>query len=60
MKTSHIVKRLEEDAKFQDFFKQAMKKFQITTIGDMTKEEKKEFFDYVDKNYKAKTEGRFR
>ena len=60
MKTSRIIKRLEEDTKFQEFFKQAMKKFKITSIGDMTKEERKEFFNYVDDNYKAKNEARFR
>jgi hypothetical protein len=59
MKTSHIIKRLKEDTDYQEFFKKAMKKFQIASIGDMTKEEKKEFFDYVDKNYKAKTESFF-
>ena len=52
-----MVKRLKEDTEYQKFFQMAMKKFNINTpaeLKDPTK--KKEFFDYVDKNYKAKDE----
>lgn len=59
MKTSHIIKRLKEDTEYQEFFRQAMKKFGITSPADLSGEEKKEFFNYVDTNYKAKNEGRF-
>ena len=56
-KTKIMVKRLKEDTEYQKFFQMAMRKFNINTpaeLKDPTK--KKEFFDYVDKNYKAKVE----
>jgi len=57
MKTAHIIKRLKEDTAYQEFFKKAMKKFDISSPTDLKDPvRKKEFFDYVDKNYSAKTE----
>jgi len=56
MKTSHIIKRLQEDAAYQEFFKKAMDKFGINSIGDLSGDKKKEFFNYIDKNYTAKVE----
>lgn len=56
IKTSHIVKKLQEDTAYQEFFKKAMDKFGINSIGDLSGEKKKEFFNYIDKNYKAKEE----
>ena len=56
MKTSHIIKRLQEDAAYQEFFKKAMGKFGISSIGDLSGDKKKEFFNYIDKNYTAKVE----
>ena len=56
MKTSHIIKRLQEDAAYQEFFKKAMDKFGISSIGDLSGDKKKEFFNYIDKNYTAKVE----
>lgn len=56
MKTSHIIKRLQEDTAYQEFFKKAMSKFGISSIGELEGEKKKEFFNYIDKNYKAKEE----
>ena len=56
MKTSHIIKRLQEDTDYQEFFKKAMGKFGISSIGDLSGEKKKEFFNYIDKNYKGKSE----
>ena len=56
MKTSHIVKRLQEDTAYQEFFKKAMDKFGISSIGDLSGDKKKEFFNYIDKNYTAKVE----
>ena len=56
MKTSHIIKRLQEDTDYQEFFKKAMDKFGISSIGDLSGEKKKEFFNYIDKNYKGKSE----
>jgi len=56
MKTSHIIKRLQEDTAYQEFFKKAMDKFGISSIGDLDGEKKKQFFNYIDKNYTAKVE----
>jgi hypothetical protein len=56
-KTEQIVKRLKEDTAYQEFFKKAMEKFKISSPADLKDPmRKKEFFDYVDKNYKAETE----
>jgi len=57
MKTKHIIKKLQEDTEYQEFFKKAMKKFGINSPADFKDDaKKKEFFDYIDKNYKAKVE----
>ncbi|CAB4143582.1 hypothetical protein UFOVP450_174 [uncultured Caudovirales phage] len=56
MKTSHIIKRLQEDTAYQEFFKKAMDKFGINSIGDLSGDKKKEFFNYIDTNYKGKEE----
>lgn len=59
MKTAHIIKRLKEDTAYQEFFKKAMNKFDISSPTDLKDPvRKKEFFNYVDKNYSAKSEGR--
>lgn len=55
--TERIVTRLREDSAYQEFFKKAMEKFQISSPADLKDPvRKKEFFDYVDKNYKAEGE----
>ena len=55
--TEQIVKRLKEDTAYQEFFKKAMDKFKINSPADLKDPvRKKEFFDYIDKNYKAKDE----
>lgn len=47
----------EEDTKYQKFFKKALDKFGVSSPADFkSEEEKKKFFDYVDKNYKSDTE----
>jgi len=47
----------EEDSDYDTFFKKAMKKFSISSPGDLkSEEEKKKFFNYVDKNFKSKNE----
>jgi len=57
MKTSHIIKKLKEDTAYQEFFQKTMKKFDISSPADLKDPvRKKEFFNYVDKNYSAKTE----
>ena len=59
MRVSHIIERLKEDTEYQEFFKRAMKKFGISSPAELSGEEKKDFFNYVDKNYSAKTESFF-
>ncbi len=45
------------DEKYKKFFEDALEKFKINSPADLkTDAEKKEFFDYVDSNYKAKNE----
>ena len=47
-----------EEGDYEDFFQSAMKKFDIKSPADLDDDEKKKFFNYVDKNYKAKAEGK--
>jgi hypothetical protein len=57
MNTTRIIKRLKEDTAYQEFFRKAMKKFDISSPTDLKDpEKKKNFFNYVDSNYSAKTE----
>jgi hypothetical protein len=47
----------EEQTRYQQFFQKALEKFGVNSPADFTDEEKKkEFFDYVDKNYDAENE----
>ncbi len=47
----------EETADYDTFFKAALKKFGVEDPGDFKSEEdKKEFFNYIDKNFKGKKE----
>lgn len=53
----HIIKKLKEDTAYQAFFQKAMKKFNINSPADLKDAgNKKEFFDYIDKNWKADQE----
>jgi len=45
-----------EEDDYKAFFKKAMKKFNVSDIEDMSDSDKKDFFNYVDRNYKAKKE----
>ena len=46
-----------EEKDYDAFFTAAMKKFGISSPADLkTDEKKKEFFNYIDKNFKAKNE----
>mgnify|MGYP001158638627 FL=1 len=46
----------DKQKEYQAFFKKALKKFDADSPADMDDEKKKEFFNYIDKNYKAKKE----
>ena len=49
-----------KEGDYEDFFQKAMKKFGISSPDELgSDEKKKKFFNYVDKNYKAKSEGKF-
>jgi len=47
---------LSEEEKYKEFFAKALKKFGAESPAELDKEKRKEFFNYVDKNYKAKNE----
>ena len=48
-----------EEGDYEEFFQSAMKKFGISAPDELESDEKKKaFFNYVDKNYKAKSEGK--
>ena len=46
----------EDQDAYVKFFQSALKKFDVTSPAQLSKEKKKEFFNYIDKNYKAKDE----
>ena len=47
-----------EEGDYEAFFQASMKKFDISSPDELDDDKKKEFFNYVDKNYKAKSEGK--
>ena len=47
-----------EEGDYEAFFQASMKKFNISSPDELDDDKKKEFFNYVDKNYKAKSEGK--
>ena len=48
-----------EEGDYEEFFQAAMKKFGISSPDELKSDEaKKKFFNYVDKNYSAKAEGK--
>jgi len=50
-----------EEGDYEQFFQSAMKKFGIKSPDELgSDEKKKKFFNYVDKNYKAKAEGKLK
>jgi hypothetical protein len=46
----------EKQEKYQAFFKSALKRFGVESPAELEGDKKKEFFDYVDKNWKAEDE----
>ena len=50
-----------KEGDYEEFFQKAMKKFGIKSPDELgSDEKKKKFFNYVDKNYKAKAEGKIK
>jgi len=50
------VELLEKSEEYQKFFQSALKKFGIDSPAELSDEKKKEFFDYVDKNWEGENE----
>lgn len=46
----------ESEQSYKEFFKSALKKFGVSEPDQLKREKKKEFFDYVDANWKADKE----
>jgi len=49
-------RELTDEQKYKEFFASALKKYGVESPAELDKEKRKEFFNYVDKNYKAKSE----
>lgn len=47
---------LEKSEEYQKFFQSALKKFGVDSPAELDDKKKKEFFDYVDKNWKGENE----
>jgi len=46
----------DKQKKYRAFFDKALKKFGVSSPAELEGDKKKEFFDYVDKNYEADSE----
>ena len=58
MKHHHSIVDLTEDQKeYQAYFKKMLKKYKVDSPASLDKDKKKEFFNAVDKGWKAKSEG---
>jgi len=51
-----ILNKLREETEYQKFFMSALKKFGVKSPAELDGEKEKKFYDYVDKNWKAKNE----
>ncbi len=51
-----VTKEESKKEKYQKFFQAALKKFGVKSPAELEGDKKKEFFDYVDKNYEADNE----
>ena len=49
-------KVIESSAEYKKFFDATLKKFGVTSPDELSDEKKKEFFDYIDKNYNSDDE----
>ena len=53
------VEKVISEEEYEAFFKKALKKFGVSSPAELkTAEKKKEFFNYIDDNFKAKNEDR--
>ena len=49
----NVIKNLKEETEYQKFFTKALNKYGKSSPSEMSDDEKKEFFDYVDRNWKG-------
>ena len=47
---------IREETEYEKFFSATLKKFGVSSPEDLDDTKKKEFFDYVDKNWEAENE----
>ena len=47
-----------EGQEYKDFFNSVLKKFGVTSPAELKGDKEKEFYDYIDKNWKGKNESR--
>ncbi len=47
---------VKEDFNYKAFIQKAMKKFGVSSSNQLKPEDKDDFYNYVDRNYKAKKE----
>ena len=47
---------IKEETEYQKFFNKALAKFKISSPKELSGDKEKEFYDYVDKNWKAENE----
>ena len=47
---------IREETEYEKFFSASLKKFGVSSPDELEGEKKTEFFDYVDKNWKAENE----
>ena len=55
-KEDEVDEASEKQKKYQAFFQKALKKFGAKSPAELDKEKRKEFFNYVDKNYESDNE----
>ena len=55
-KEDEVDEESEKQKKYQAFFNKALKKFGVSSPAELEGDKKKEFFDYIDKNYEATDE----
>lgn len=54
LSTKEHIKKLREDSDYKQFFKDTMKKFNITSPDQLKNDQKKkQFFDYIQNNWKG-------
>jgi len=51
-----VAKVYKETTEYQKFFQSALKKFGVTSPKELTGDKEKEFYDYIDKNWKGEKE----